>query len=102
MIKTKHVFQLSRIIDKMKLTENLKDIAINKKSDVEAVGYKIIMSLISKIYLAEKETISLLSEVSGKTIKEVEDQSPKDTFDMIEEILKQEGVMDFLKKQLKD
>lgn len=98
MVKTKHIFQLSRIIDKMGLKEDLKMIVSNKKKkvDSEALGYDILMALASKIHLAEKDTMDLLADVSGKTSKAIEDQSPKETFEMIKTLLSEEGVLDFL------
>ncbi|NBK22325.1 MAG: hypothetical protein EOM68_09885 [Spirochaetia bacterium] len=105
MIKTKHIFQLSRIIDKMKLSEDIKDIvAETKKKNVDesSLGYKIITALGSKLHMAEAEVMTLLADISGKSKKDIEDQSPKETFGMIRELLSEEGVLDFLLNQQAD
>jgi len=105
MIKTKHIFQLSRIIDKMGLSEDIKDIfAETKKKNVDesALGYKIITALGSKLHMAEAEVMTLLADISGKPKKDIEDQSPKETFGMIRELLSEEGVLDFLHNQQAD
>jgi len=100
MIKTKHVFQLSRIIDKMDIKNEIQTMiseSKKKKVDTEALGTNIVMALLTKIHLAESETMTLLAEVSGKSKKEMEDQAPKETFKMIKDMLSEEGVLDFLK-----
>jgi hypothetical protein len=105
MIKTKHIFQLSRIIDKMKLSEDIKDIvAETKKKNVDesSLGYKIITALGSKLHMAEAEVMTLLADIFGKSRKDIEDQSPKETFGMIRELLSEEGVLDFLLNQQAD
>ena len=40
--------------------------------------------------------MDLLADMSGKTSKAIEDQSPKETFEMIKALLSEEGVLDFL------
>jgi len=105
MIKTKHIFQLSRIVDKMGLDEDIKDImAVTKKKKVDEseLGYKIVMALGRKLHMAEAEVMTLLADISGKSSKDIEDQSPKETFGMIRELLSEEGVLDFLHNQQAD
>lgn len=111
MIKTKHIFQLSRIVDKMGLEEDIKGImedeyilAKTQKKDIDesALGYKIVMALGKKIHMAEAEVMTLLADISGKPKKDIEDQSPKETFGMIRDLLSEEGVLDFLHNQQAD
>lgn len=105
MIKTKHMFQLSRIIYKMGLDEDVKGIIEEtRKKDVEvgALGYKIVMILGKKLHMAEADVMALLADVSGKPVKEIENQPPKETFDMIKDLLSEEGVLDFLHNQQAD
>lgn len=102
MIKTKHIFQLSRIVDKMGLEEDIKAIMLdtNKKDvDESVLGYKIVMALGKKLHMAEAEVMKLLADVSGKSEKDIQDQSPKETFGMIRALLSEEGVLDFLHSQ---
>lgn len=102
MIKTKHIFQLSRIVDKMQVKEEMQDIfegSGKKKISEQALGVKITMALITKMHLAETETISLLAEMSGKTKESIQNQAFKETFEMIKAMLSEEGVLDFLNSQ---
>ena len=105
MIKTKHIFQLSRIVDKMGLSEDIKDIVAEtqkKNVDESSLGYKIIIALGRKLHMAEADVMTLLADISGKPKKDIEDQSPKETFGMIRELLSEEGVLDFLLNQQAD
>ena len=52
--------------------------------------------------MAEAEVMTLLADISGKPKKDIEDQSPKETFGMIRELLSEEGVLDFLHNQQAD
>ena len=103
MIKTKHIFQLSRIIDKMAFRD-IKDILLKprRRMSMSCLGYKIITALGRKLHMAEAEVMTLLADISGKPKKDIEDQSPKETFGMIRELLSEEGVLDFLHNQQAD
>ena len=108
MIKTKHIFQLSRIVDKMELADDIKDLVSDAKgkdgkgADESALGYKIVMAIGRKLHMAETEVMGLLADISGKQVKDIENQSPKETIGMIKDLLSEEGVLDFLSNQQAD
>lgn len=99
MLKTKDMFILSAIVDKMELDVDIKELlAARKHKDVndEEMGEKLIFSIVRKIHKAKAEITQLLANVSGKTAKEVDDLELKETMDLIKQVLQEEGVMDFL------
>jgi|GEM_PF-1990403 len=101
MIKTKHLFKLSAMVDKMGLDEELKLLLgkDKKKMSNQDLGQTIIMAIVKKMHRAEKETIELLASVTGKTKKEIEDLPIKDLIELFNSILSEDGVLDFLSKQ---
>ena len=52
--------------------------------------------------MAETEVMGLLADISGKQVKDIENQSPKETIGMIKDLLSEEGVLDFLSNQQAD
>lgn len=108
-LKTKDLFSLTRIIKKMNMKAEIKELAkdITGKSDEEKKaaeqGLKadLMLMFIENIGNAESEIYKLLGNLSGKQPKEIEDQSLKDTFKMIEELFSEENFGDFLSTALK-
>jgi len=101
MIKTKHLFKLSAMVDKMELDEELKLLLGKEKkamSDQE-LGQRMIMAIVKKMHRAQKETVDLLASVTGKTKAQIEDLPITDLIELFKTILSEEGVLDFLSKQ---
>ncbi len=100
MIKTKHLFKLSAMVDKMELDEELKLLLGKEKamSDQE-LGQTMIMAIVKKMHRAQKETVDLLASVTGKTKAQIEDLPITDLIELFKTILSEEGVLDFLSKQ---
>lgn len=99
MLKTKDMFTLSAIVDKMGLDEDIKEIlsARKKKSfNDEEMGEKLIFSIVKKMYKARAEITQLLADISGKSIKDVENLQLKETIELIKKLLQEEGVLSFL------
>lgn len=100
MLKTKDMFTLSAIVDKMGLDEDIKEIlaARKKKTGVNAeeMGEELIFSIVKKMYKARAEITQLLADVSGKSIKDVENLQLGETIELIKKLLQEEGVMSFL------
>ena len=101
MIKTKHLFKLSAIVDKAGLDEELKILLGKEKKKLsnQELGEKIIMAIVKKMHRAEKETVDLLASVTGKTKKEIEDLPVKELIELFNAILSEDGVLDFLSSQ---
>lgn len=99
MLKTKDMFTLSAIVDKMGLDEDIKEILSarkNKKFSDEEMGEKLIFSIVKKMYKARVEITQLLADISGKSIKDVENLQLSETIELIKKLLQEEGVMSFL------
>lgn len=99
MLKTKDMFTLSAIVDKMGLDEDIKEIlAARKKKNFndEEMGEKLIFSIVKKMYKAKVEITQLLADISGKSIKDVENLQLKETIELIKKLLQEEGVLSFL------
>lgn len=99
MLKTKDMFTLSAIVDKMGLDEDIKEIlsARKKKSfNDEEMGEKLIFSIVKKMYKARVEITQLLADISGKSVKDVENLQLSETIELIKKLLQEEGVMSFL------
>lgn len=105
MIKTKHIFLLSKIVDKMELDDNLKSVLAgtkNKKVNKTELGFTIIAGIGKKLHKAQDEILELVSEVTGKARKDVEEMSSKEMMKVLKDILSEEGVLDFLHSQQED
>lgn len=97
-INTKDVFQLGRIFKKI----NIKNVAISmagdinnaleedKKEDsdtnIKEVGMNIIFSVIENCPDAESEIYVFISNISGFTVKEIENMDIEDFFALLKEI----------------
>ena len=100
MLKTKDMFTLSAIVDKMGLDEDIKEILSARKNKKgfsdEEMGEKLIFSIVKKMYKAKVEITQLLADISGKSIKDVENLQLSETIELIKKLLQEEGVMSFL------
>jgi len=101
MIKTKHLFKLSAMVDKMELDEELKLLLGKEKKAMsnQELGQTMIMAIVKKMHRAQKETVDLLASVTGKTKAQIEDLPITDLIELFKTILSEEGVLDFLSKQ---
>ena len=104
MLKTKDMFALSAIVDKMGLEDEVKLILKQSKGkgNAEALGQELMFAIAKKLHRAESEVMTLLASVSGKDKKALEELPPKETFALIKDVLQQEGVLDFLGNQSED
>lgn len=89
-MKTKILIKLSLIIDKMGIANEIKN--IDKPTD-EEVGKELIMLLITNLHKAENEIYEFIGQYKGITKKEAEEI---DVIPVFKEILKIEGMKDFL------
>lgn len=103
-LKTSDLFSFTRIIKKMNMKKEFKEIArdVSGKTEEEKkqalVGLRadLMLLFVENIGNAEQEIYKLLGDLSCKKPQEIAEQSPKDTFKMLEEILKDESLGDFL------
>ncbi len=106
MVKTKHIFLLSAMVDKMDLDQEMELLGKNKKGKQsmtnEEIGKTIIFALAKKLHRAQDESIAFIGAVTGKKKEEVEDMSITDLVETFKKILQEDGVIDFLSKQHQD
>lgn len=108
-LKTKDLFSLTRIIKKMNMKKELKEIVkdVTGKTDKEKkqalLGLRadLMLLFVENIGNAEQEICRFLGSLSDKEAQEIADQPPKDTFAMLGEIMDDESFGDFLSTALK-
>ena len=88
-----------RLIEKSKQNQNI------TMEDVEELGMGIAFEIgdviLSNLPNAEKYIYQLLSNLSGMTVKELEDMNPGTFIAMIMDVVRQSGFADFFKVALK-
>lgn len=89
-MKTKVLIKLSLIIDKMGIANELKNI---DKPTEEEVGKELITLFITNLHKAEKEIYQFIADYKKITVEEAEDI---DIIPVFKELLKIEGMKDFL------
>lgn len=102
--KTADLFTMSRILKKMDIKKDVvalaKDIsglsAEGKKQEEEKLKVNLTMLLVENLGNAEQECYKFLADLSGKKPVDIENQSIRETTDMIKEILSQDGFESFL------
>ncbi len=87
-LKNSDMYKLSLIVDKIGLTVEVKD-----KSQ-EQVGADIMMQMVKGLHKAEEEINALISDLTGES--NVADMPLGETIKAIKEIMKMDGVADFL------
>lgn len=104
MVKTRHLFKLSAMVDKMGIDEELK--LFTKKGtkglSQEEVGQSFVFAMVKKLHRAEEETIAFIAAATGKTTEEISEMGIKELIEIFKGILKEEGVLDFLSSQQTD
>lgn len=87
-METQVLIRISAMIDKMGI-----DLSIIQGKDNEEVGTKVLTAIIKNIHKAEQELYELIALKQGISIEEAK------TYDVIKfftDLLKQEGLKDFL------
>jgi hypothetical protein len=103
-LKTSDLFSLSRILKKMNIKDDIKGLAKNvtglskeqKKKAEQEMEIDLAMLFFENITNAEQEIYKFFGDISGKKPEEIADQPPKDTLNMIKELINQEGIGSFL------
>lgn len=108
-LKTKDLFSFTRIIKKMNMKSEIKELVQDvtgktdeeKKAAEQELKIDLILMFVENIGNAEQEIYKLLADLSDKKPQEIEEQSPKDTFEMVNELFNEEGFGDFLSLAVK-
>jgi hypothetical protein len=106
---TSDLFSLTRIIKKMNLKEEIKALAKDitglsdkeKKKANEGLQAELVILFIENIGNAEDEIYKFLGNLSDKKPKEIAEQPPLETINMIEQLFSEENFGDFLSLALK-
>jgi hypothetical protein len=91
MLKTSDAYLLSKIVDKLNI--NLEGMAGKEANEL---GMTIVMAIVKGLHKVKDEVGQLLSSMSGKSVKEIDNLPLKETIELVKEILKEEGLKDFL------
>lgn len=108
-LKTKDLFSIIRIIKKMNMKSEIKKLVTDitgktekeKKVAMQGLKADLMMLFIENITNAEQEIYKFLGSLADKTPQQIEDQELEDTFEMIEELFKEEKFKDFLSSAVK-
>ncbi|QCH29251.1 hypothetical protein [Clostridium tyrobutyricum] len=108
-LKTKDLFTLTRIVKKMNMKKELREIARDvtgktakeKKQALVGTRADLMLLFVENIGNAEQEIYRFLGNLSDKEAQEIADQAPQDTFGMIKELFSEDGFGDFLSTALK-
>jgi hypothetical protein len=108
-LKTSDLFSLTRIIKKMNIKDEIKGLITDvsslsdadKANALQKVQMELVLLFIENIGNAEKEIYKLLADMNDCTAKDIENQSPLKTIEMIQAISNDEELVNFLKVALK-
>lgn len=101
-LKTKDIFLLSKIAQKIEIHKlikipNLEEMdEKNKEIAKRQIGIDLFMLVFENIYLAEKEVMELISRLTGLNIVEIDNLSFKDLKEIISNIFNSEDLISFL------
>lgn len=101
-LSNEHFYLISEIADKMDIQlPEYPDIKDKKKDEIEKIqkqyGQKLIVLLLRKAYKAKEPINRLLADLMDKNVEEIENIQITETVNLLTELFKKEGFMDFLK-----
>lgn len=95
-LTTETIMNLSAIIDKMEIGQDLKNMYVdtgNEERDNEEIGKQLIVLLITKLHKAKNEVYEFISEYKGISIEEAKKAN---AVEIIKEVLSIDGTTSFL------
>lgn len=95
-LSTETLMNLSAIIDKMEIGQDLKNMVIetgDEEKDKEEIGKQLIVLLITKLHKAKEEVYNFISEYKGISVEEAKKVN---AIEVIKEVLAIDGTTDFL------
>ena len=103
-LKTQDMFKLLKVVKKTGMFNNIKDLfkTVGGKSEKELeeiqtkVGMDIVVGIISNLDLAEKEIYDLVASITGKKAKDIAEQDPMETMEVLQKIINDDSVKSFL------
>jgi hypothetical protein len=97
-LKLKDIYRLSAIIDKMQVKTDLNKLMDDAKKQPDAqayIGGQMIMILVSRLHMAQKEVSSFLADLTDKTVEELENLSIKEVSDLFKELFSKNDMSGF-------
>jgi hypothetical protein len=88
-LKLKDIYKLSAIIDKMQVKADLNKLMDDAKKQPDAqayIGGQMVMIIVSRLHMAQKEVSSFLADLTGKTVEQLEDLSIKEVAELFKEL----------------
>lgn len=95
-LSTETLMNLSAIIDKMEIGQDLKNMVVetgDEEKDKEEIGKQLIVLLITKLHKAKNEVYEFISEYKEIPIEEAKKVN---AIEVIKEVLAVDGTTDFL------
>ena len=95
-LSTETLMNLSAIIDKMEIGQDLKNMVVetgDEEKDKEEIGKQLIVLLITKLHKAKNEVYEFISEYKEISIEEAKKVN---AIEVIKEVLAVDGTTDFL------
>lgn len=92
-LKGKDIFAVSKIVKKLNIDFN----SIKISKDGMATGIAIAKVIFENIHLAEKELNDLLANLSGETVKVIEELDLEIYLDLVKQLKEQKIFIDFFK-----
>lgn len=90
----KETFLLSEILDKMDFKIDLNQL-LDDKANQAYIGGQMILVLLKRMHLAEREMVKLMASVSEEPIAEVEKWSISRVKEFLTDLASQDGIKDF-------
>ena len=98
-LKTKDIFKMSKILKKMELKTDFKDIDMTKTKDEvkKRVGIEFVKEVFENLHMAEEEVNEFLSDMVEMSVEEFKDLPLEKTFEIIKEFKNIPGLANFFK-----
>ena len=97
-LKLKDIYKLSAIVDKMQVKADLNKLMDDAKKQPDAqayIGGQMIMILISRLHMAQKEVSSFLADLTGKNVDELDNLSIKEVTNLFKELFSKNDMSGF-------
>ena len=97
-LKLKDIYKLSAIIDKMQVKADLNKLMDDAKKQPDAqayIGGQMVMIIVSRLHMAQKEVSSFLADLTGKTVEQLEDLSIKEVAELFKELFSKNDMSGF-------
>lgn len=99
-MNTEQAFELLPLVSTIIEKTELVDYASSFNGVGQKEGIKILNHVVSNIAVCKAEVFELISRTTGKTVKEVSEQSAVQTFNELKKLFLDTELMDFFKQAM--